>query len=89
MTGRERAPPPPPPRRTLENYVMQQGLRHFSSIAMPAITRQLEMKSAFLNLISAHQFIGMDNEDPYAHHPHLEELWKTKSCSKGQDISLA
>jgi len=62
---------------------MQQGPRHFSSIAMSAITRQLEMKSAFLNLISAHQFKGMDNEDPYAHLATFYELVGTMGFEEG------
>ena len=53
MAERDRAPPPPPPRRTLGNYAMQQEPRHFSSIAMPVTIRHVEMKAAFLNLISA------------------------------------
>jgi len=57
----------PPPGRTLGDYAMQQGPRHFSSIAVPATTKTFEMKPTFLNLISSHQFIGMDNEDPYTH----------------------
>jgi len=45
-----------PPRRTLGDYAMQQGLRHFSSIAIPPATKSLEMKPNFLSLISTHQF---------------------------------
>jgi len=41
----------PPPRRTLGDYAMHQGSRHFSSIAIPATTRFLEMKPVFLSLI--------------------------------------
>jgi len=43
----------PPPRRTLGDYAMR--------------TRALEMKPAFLSLISTHQFTAMDHEDPYTH----------------------
>jgi len=32
MAERERVPPSPPPKRTLGNYAMQQGPRHFSCI---------------------------------------------------------
>jgi len=46
---------------------MQQGPRHFSSIAMLVSTRALEMKLVFLSLISTHQFTAMDHEDPYTH----------------------
>jgi len=56
-----------PPKRTLGNYAMQQGPRHFSSIVKPPVTKSLEMKSAFLSLISTHQFTGMDHEDPYTY----------------------
>jgi len=64
----------PLPRRTLGDYALQQGLRHFSSIAVPATTKVFEMKPTFLNLISSHQFTGMDNEDPYAHLSTFYEL---------------
>ena len=46
---------------------MQQGPRHFSSIAIPPATKSLEMKPAFLSLINTHQFTRMDHEDPYTH----------------------
>ena len=83
MAERERAPPPLPPRRTLGNYAIQQGPRHFSSIAMPATTHRVEMKAAFLNLISANQFTGMDNEDPYAHLAIFYELIGTMGFEEG------
>jgi len=56
-----------PPRRTLGDYVMYQGPRHFSSIAMQATTKALKIKPAFLTLISTYQFTTMDHEDPYSH----------------------
>jgi len=56
-----------PPRRILGDYAMQQGPRHFSSIAIPNTTKSVEMKPAFLSLISSHQFTGMDHENPYTH----------------------
>jgi len=37
-----------PPKRTLGDYVMYQGPRHFSSIAIPATAKALEIKPAFL-----------------------------------------
>ena len=83
MAERDRAPPPPPPRRTLGNYAMQQGPRHFSSIAMPATTRHVEMKAAFLNLISANQFTGIDNEDSYSHLATFYELIGTMGFEEG------
>jgi len=57
----------PPLRRTLGDYVMHQGLRHFSSIAILATTRDFEMKSIFHSFIITHQFTTMDHEDPYTH----------------------
>jgi len=63
-----------PPRRTLGDYAMQQGPRHFSSIAIPPATKSLEMKPTFLSLISTHQFTGMDHEDPYTHRSTFYEL---------------
>ena len=81
-------PPPPPPRRTLGNYAMQQGPRHFSSIAMSATTRHVEMRASFLNLISANQFTGMDNEDTYSHLATFYELVGTMGFEEG-DIEYA
>jgi len=62
------------PRRILGDYAMQQGPKHFSSIAIPNTTKSVEMKPAFLSLISSHQFIGMDHEDPYTHLSTFYEL---------------
>jgi len=45
-----------PLRRTLGDNAMQQGPRHFSSIAIPSATKSLEMKPTFLSLINTHQF---------------------------------
>jgi len=53
---------------------MEQGPRHFSSIAIPATTRVLEMKPVFLSLISTHPFTTMDHEDPYTHLSTFYEL---------------
>jgi len=36
-----------PPRRILRDYAMQQGPRHFSSIAIPNTTKSVEMKPTF------------------------------------------
>ena len=57
---------------------MQQGPRNFFSIAIPPATKSLEMKPTFLSLISTHQFIGMDHEDPYTHLSTFYELVGTK-----------
>jgi len=54
----------PPPRRTLGDYVMYQGSRHFSSIAIHATAKALEIKPVFLTLIITHQVKAMDHEDP-------------------------
>jgi len=56
---------PPQPRRTLGEYAMQQGSRHFSSIAILVTTKALEMKLALLSLMSTHQFTTMDHENSY------------------------
>jgi len=50
---------------------------------MPATTRHVEMKATFLNLISANQFIGMDNEDPYSHLATFYELVGTMGFEEG------
>ena len=73
----------PPPRMTLGDYALQQGPRHFSSITVLTTTKTMEMKPAFLNLISSHQFTGMDNEDPYTHLPIFYELVGTMSFEEG------
>jgi len=73
----------PPPRRTLGDYALQQGPRHFSSIAVLATTKVFEMKLAFLNLISSHQFTGMDNEDTYEHLSTFYELIGTMGVEEG------
>jgi len=78
----------PPSRRTLGDYVMQQGPRHFSSIAVPSTTKTLKMKSGFLNLISSHQFTGMDNEDPYTHLSTFYELVGTMGFEEGDIESV-
>jgi len=41
------------------------------------------MKSAFLNLISTHQFTTMDHEDPYTHFATFYELVGTVSFQSG------
>jgi len=66
---------------------MQQGPRHFSSIAKPLATKSLEMKPAFLSLISTHQFTDMDHEDPYTHLCTFYELVATMGLKEG-DIKL-
>ncbi|XP_027903621.1 uncharacterized protein LOC114163516 [Vigna unguiculata] len=74
---------PAPARKTLGDYAMQQGPRYFSSIAIPSTTKTLEMKPAFLSLISSHQFTGMDNEDPYTHLSTFYELIGTMGFQEG------
>jgi len=74
---------PAPTRKTLGDYAMQQGPRYFSSIAIPPTTKTLEMKPTFLNLISSHQFTGMDNEDPYTHLSTFYELIGTMGFQEG------
>jgi len=53
---------------------MHQGPRHFSSIAIPATAKALEMTPNFLTLISTHQFTAMDHEDSYSHLSTFYEL---------------
>jgi len=64
----------PPPRRTLGDYAIHQGPKHFSSITVLATNRALEMKPAFLTLISTNQFMTMDHEDPHTHLATFYEL---------------
>jgi len=73
----------PSPKRTLGDYAMQQGPRHFSSIAIPATTRALEMKPAFLSLISTHEFTTMNHEDQYTHLATFYELVGTMGFQLG------
>jgi len=73
----------PPRRRTLGDYAVQQGPRHFSSIAIPATTRALEMKPVFLSLISTHQFTTMNHEGPYTHLATFYELVGTMGFQSG------
>jgi len=61
-------------RRRLGNYVMYQGPKHFSSIAIPATAKVLEINLDFLTLISAHQFTAIEHEDPYSHLDTFYEL---------------
>ncbi|CAL0316919.1 unnamed protein product [Lupinus luteus] len=70
-----------PPRRTLSDYAMYQGPRHYSSIVIPHNARTVEIKPAYLNLVSAHQFTGKDYEDPYAHLDNFYELVATMGYS--------
>jgi len=65
------------PRRTLGDYALQQGPRHFSSIVIPNTARAIEMKPAYLTLISSQQFTGLDHEDPYTHLSTFYELTAT------------
>ena len=76
------------PRRTLGDYAMQQGPRHFSSIPIPFATKLMEMKPTFLTLISSHQFTGMDHEDPYTHLFTFYELTGTMGFEEGEIESV-
>jgi len=62
---------------------MHQGLRHFSSIVIPATNRALEMKPAFLTLISTYRFTAMDHEDPHTHLATFYELVGTMGFQSG------
>jgi len=73
----------PLPRRTLGDYAMHQGPIHFSSIVIHVTNRALEMKLAFLTLISTHQFTAMDPEDPHTHLATFYELVRTMGFQLG------
>jgi len=53
---------------------MYQGPKHFSSIAIHATAKALEINPDFLTLISTHQFTAMDLEDPHTHLSTFYEL---------------
>ena len=55
-----------PPRKTLGDYATQQGPWRNANTALSS-NKALEMKPAFLNLITANQFMGLEHEDPYSH----------------------
>jgi len=65
------------PRRTLGDYVLQQGPRHFSNIVIPNNARAIEIKPTYLTLISSQQFTGLDHDDPYTHLSTFYELIAT------------
>jgi len=75
-------------RRTLGDYALQQGPRYFSSIVIPNTARAIEMKPAYLTLISSQQFTGLDHEDPYTHLSTFYELTATMGF-KEQDKEVA
>ncbi|XP_020224161.1 uncharacterized protein LOC109806192 [Cajanus cajan] len=77
--------PARPPRRTLGDYAQRHGPRHFSSIAAPNTSRALEMKSAFLTLVSSQKFTGLDHEDPYSHLSNFYELCGTMGIHEGDE----
>jgi len=73
----------PPTKKTLGDYVMYQGPRHFSSIAIPTTTKVLEINPDFLTLISAYQFTAIEHEDPYSHLDTFYELLGTMGFQSG------
>ncbi|XP_020208580.1 uncharacterized protein LOC109793528 [Cajanus cajan] len=80
--------PARPPRRTLGDYAQQHGPRHFSSIAAPNTSRAMEMKPAFLTLVSSQQFAGLDHEDPYLHLSNFYELCGTMGIPEGDEEAV-
>jgi len=62
---------------------MYQGTRHFSSIAIPATVKALEIEPDFLTLTSSFEFIAMDHEDPYSHLYTFYELVGTMGSQSG------
>nr|KYP44106.1 hypothetical protein KK1_034422 [Cajanus cajan] len=77
-----------PPRRNLGDYAQQHGPRHFSSIAAPNTSRAMEMKPAFLSLVSSQQFVGLDHEDPYSHLSNFYELCGTMGIPEGDEEAV-
>ncbi|XP_068504467.1 uncharacterized protein [Phaseolus vulgaris] len=73
----------PPTKKTLGDYVMYQGPRHFSSIAIPTTTKALEINPDFLTLIRAYQFTAIEHEDPYSHLDTFYELVGTMGFQSG------
>ena len=66
-----------PPRRTLGDYTMQEGPKHYSCIVILATEKPVEIKPSFLTLTSAHQFSRKDHEGPYAYLDTFIELVNT------------
>jgi len=77
----------PPSRRTLGDYVMYQGPRHYFSIAIPATAKALKINLNFLTLISTHQFTSMEHEYPHSHLDTFYELVGTKGFQSA-DIEI-
>nr|KYP55784.1 hypothetical protein KK1_002009 [Cajanus cajan] len=77
--------PARPPRRTLGDYAQQDGPRHFSSIAASNTSRVMEMKPAFLTLVSSQQFAGLDHKNPYSHLSNFYELCGTMGIPEGDE----
>ncbi|XP_020207898.1 uncharacterized protein LOC109792860 [Cajanus cajan] len=62
-------------RRTIGDALTYTSSREFSSIVRPTMNDRLaEMKPALLQLISSHQFSGLDHEDPHTHFYTFYEL---------------
>ena len=61
-------------KKTLGDYIIYQGPRHYSSIAIPATAKALKINLNFLTLIITHQFKAMDHEDPCSHLSTFYEL---------------
>ena len=66
-----------PQRRVLGDYALQQGPKHFSSIAVPNTARAIGIKSTNLTLVGANQFTGLEHEDSYTHLSIFYELIAT------------
>ena len=73
-----------PPRRTLGGYAMHHGPRHHSSLVIPRLEKAVDIKPAFLNMISANQFTGKDHEDPHAHLDNFYDLCATMGFSEAE-----
>jgi len=66
----------PPSKSTLGDYVMYQGPKHFSSIAIPNTAKALEIKPSFLTLIITHQLKAKDHEDLVHNCLHSMNWWE-------------
>ncbi|XP_019450616.1 PREDICTED: uncharacterized protein LOC109352889 [Lupinus angustifolius] len=75
-----------PPRRTLGDNAMYQSPRHYPSIMIPHTARTVEIKLAYLNLVSVHQFMGKNYEDLYAHLDNFYELVVTMRLTNWSDL---
>ncbi|XP_020231419.1 uncharacterized protein LOC109811976 [Cajanus cajan] len=76
-------------RRTIGDAFTYTSPREFSSIVRPTRNDRLaEMKPALLQLISSHQFSGLDHEDPHTHLYTFYELCGSVGVSGADEEAL-